>query len=949
MRRVCFGSESGVLLRGWTWGARGLIGRTISHYKILERLGAGAGGEVFIAEDTRLERRVALKLISPQLAADPENLERFEREAKVLAALNHPHIVTIYSVEEEGEDHFLTMELVEGRTLDQLIPAEGMSFETFLAVALPLLDALGAAHDLGVTHRDLKPANLMVSRAGVVKILDFGLAKLQRGDTDSPTAHISNRTITQQGMLLGTLQYMSPEQVEGKPAGPQSDLFSIGAVFHEMLTGQRPFFGETGAALISSIFRDTPLAVTDLRPDLPGELAAAILRCLEKDPQYRYERAADLREDLAALHPAGPQAGLLAPSGLTLLAEMAGISPREPGARTAGTLTREGQGLSRPGRAISWTGGSTSRRAEPVGRRRARSGRSLPRWATGGLVLGLLAAAGFGFLQIRSGLRTQSAKKKIVVLQFENLGLPEDAYFAAGITEEITSRLASVRGLGVISRTSALQYDPRGKTVKQIGRDLGVGYLLEGSVRWDHTGTGPSRVRVTPQLIRVSDDTHLWSERYERDVQEIFEVQKIISEEVVQRLNVTLGERERQALKAGTTENLDAHLVYLRGMAYGRGASEEDARLAVEMFEKAVTLDPGYVEAYYRLSRSNSYLYDSYIDHTPERLARAKGAADRALELAPERPEGHRALARYYEVQRDFPRALETYAQVLRIQPDDSQALFFTGRIRVTQGSWEEGLRLMERALELDPQNGDAHQVVADVYQRLRRFPDADRALDRALAIIPDDLIAYYRKVDLYWCWYDDPQSARQVLETMPKQTVNESTRLWICQELYERNWQAALDRMQANPEDWYGNFPKPYYQYVCYLRLSKPQQARQCCETSVTMLEDALAGGAADPELHSILGASYAGLGRGEDAIREGMAAVALCPDSLDAFYGPHIGIWLAKIYSQVGEPEKALDLVDHYLRFPCCLTPSMLRKEPDWDRLRTQPRFKKLVETIP
>lgn len=894
-----------------------LIGRTLAHYRIAAHLGAGSSGEVYLAEDLKLARKVALKLIPPLLSSDPENLERFEREARLLAALNHPSIVTIYSVEEAEGYRFLTMELVEGSTLSSIIPETGLPLRQFLEIAIPLVSALCAAHESGITHRDLKPANIMVGSGGKVKVLDFGLAKLRRGDALGGS-QVLEKSITQQGVILGTLQYMSPEQVEGKTVDPRSDLFSLGIIFHEMVTGQRPFQGDTGPSLISSIFRDEAPSVLEVRPDLPEEVAAVILRCLEKNPDHRCQSARELLLDLEAVKswaaPVGTSSRTLAPGSSGILRPA-----------SSGTVASDVTSDSGPGALLAG-----------AGRRR------LLLMAVAALLL--VAVGAFGGARLYRGLA--GTQRRIVVLPFENLGQSDDAYFAAGITEEITSRLSSVRGLGVISRTSALQYRKEGKTIKQIGRDLGANYVLEGTVRWDHPSGGSNRVRVTPELIRVRDDTHLWSERYERDVQAIFDVQTDIAEQVVQKLNVTLHEPEKRALESGSTRNLDAHLAYLRGMAYGRGATEQDAYLAVQMLEQAVTLDPGYIDAYYRLSRSHVYLYGSHIDPTPERLAKAKAAADRILELAPDSPEGHRALGAYYVWgEKDQDKALEQYAIVLKKLPNDANALASVGYIQMYKGLFQEAAATMEKALTLDPQNGDLTQFLGEVYERLRMYPEAESAFNRGITIAPDDLLAYWRKADLYRIWDGQPERSRAALEAMPAQSDVESTRNWFYQEFLEHKWQAALDRVSAATWEWYDALPKGYLEYLCYYRLGKPQKARACAEEALSALEKRLPQRQEDAETHSALGLVYAALGRKDDAIREGQRGIALTPVQKDPYIGPYRVIDLAKIYAQVGELDKAMDQVDYLLSIPACFSVGMLRLDPDWERLSGFPRFEKLL----
>ena len=531
-------------------------GTRLGPYEILAPLGAGGMGEVYRARDPRLKRDVALKVLPEEMAQDSERLERFEREAQTLAALNHPHIVTIHTVEEAEGVRFLTMELVEGKTLTQVTPRGGLALPEFLRLAVPLSEAVAAAHEKGVTHRDLKPGNVMVTDDGRVKVLDFGLAKVEpeageMDGSDAPTAHATGA-----GRVMGTAPYMSPEQVEGKAVDHRSDVFSLGILFYEMLTGDRPFQGDTSAAVASSILRDSP-SVMEQKADLPRDLGKLIRHCLEKDPRKRYQSTLDLANDLDELR-------------------------REVDSGEA--RTSSGAPL-----------------AEPSGGRRA--------WLVGAAVVAALAL-GIGYLQTRSapGLppteTATSERQMLVVLPFENLGAPEDAYFAAGMTEEITSRLARVSGLGVISRTSATEYDRSGKTMKQLGADLGVGFVLEGTVRWDHQAEGQGRVRITPQLIRVADDTHLWADSYDRVLDDIFEAQSEIAQEVVSQLGVTLLPEEQRTVEAKPTESLEAYNLYLQGqfVRFQTADGFESMRVAAGHFRRATEEDPDFAEAYAALA-----------------------------------------------------------------------------------------------------------------------------------------------------------------------------------------------------------------------------------------------------------------------------------------------------------------------------------------------------------
>jgi len=478
------------------------IGQSILHYRVLRKLGQGGMGSVYLAEDTKLNRKVALKFLPTDMLSDQERLKRFEREAKTVAALNHPNIVTIYSVEEEAGIPFIAMEMVEGQVLSEIIPAAGLTLEKFFGIAIPMTDAVAAAHEKGITHRDLKPGNIMVNEEQRVKVLDFGLAKLLQGSQVSDGSGLATETLTQTGSALGTVTYMAPEQLKGKPPDQRADIFSLGIVLYQMVSGQRPFHGETSAEIISSILRDAPPPVTDLKIELPSHLGRIIKRCLEKNPSHRYQTAGELRNDLEELK-----------------REIDSGRVFEEDAKTKVLKVQR-----------------RSRRKTAI---------------VGGLI-GVLAliAAFFAFrgtlgpesvVESQIEPPTRSGEDRVVaVLPFDSIGIEKSELFADSLNEELTTRLTSLNGLNVVSRASAIRQASPDSTTREIGERLNAEYVVVGSVRWGDGDQPVETVRTTLQVIRVEDDIQVWSDSYDRQLYDDMAVQSEIAQHVVRAVGSTV-------------------------------------------------------------------------------------------------------------------------------------------------------------------------------------------------------------------------------------------------------------------------------------------------------------------------------------------------------------------------------------------------------------------------
>jgi len=880
-------------------------------YEIVSLIGAGGMGEVYRARDTRLQRDLAVKVLPPEMAGDAERLRRFEQEALALAAIEHPNIVTVYSVEEIDGVHFIAMELVRGQPLSEVMPSNGLPAEKLLGLAVQMADALAAAHRQGVTHRDLKPANMMVGEEGRLKILDFGLAKLRRelggSDDRQPQALLQSETLTRERQILGTVPYMSPEQIEGRPLDPRSDLFSLGIILYEMATGQRPFSGDTWASLVSSILRDSPAPLSESRPDLPGDLGRIVSRCLQKDVGLRFQTATDLRNELNELR------GLV-------------VSKAAP---TPSTRT-------------------------PAPARIAAAARSWPGWAwwlaAGGAALVLAALAAY-FLT-RPARHAAALPPKIVVLPFENLGRPDDAYFAGGMTEEITSRLAAVRGLAVISRTSARQYDRTGKTIKNVGRDLGVNFVLDGSVRWERSAGGPGRVRITPQLIRVADDTQVWAQAFDRDSDDVFAVQSEIAESVAERMGVMLTEEGRKTLSARPTDNLEAYQAYLRGRYYTGQPhfSEENWRHAQESFARAVELDPRFALAFAELAKVHAKLYYFRADLSEERRALAREAADQARRLAPDEPEAHLAAGFYhFWVERNAGAALHEFDVAARRLPDSAEVLDARAEALRMTGRWQEALEGYRRALELNPGDSGITEEIAFTNWWLRRYPEALDYANQAIALAPDQEWPYLAKAFNYWSWKGGCREARTALGFVASDH-EWWLWAWFWEEMIEGNYRDALRRLEAAPGEWIRQkmwaMPKALLAGYAHLSLGDPKAARAAFDSARTLLETELAKHPDDPRYHSSLGIAYAALGRKSEALREGLRATELLPLEKDAVYGSSHLHDLAVIYAMAGDKAAALREIEHMLSIPSFVSLAWLRANPQWAPLWNDARFKALPQ---
>ena len=896
----------------------------VGPYRVLDQLGQGGMGAVYLAErdDGQFRQRVALKLVRRGLHLDERVVRRFREERQILASLVHPHIARLLDggLTDDGLPYF-AMELVEGQPIDRFADVAHLPVEARLELFLKVCDAVEYAHGQSIVHRDIKPSNILVSRAGELKLVDFGIAKLLAPGFETTG-------LTRTGDRLLTPEYASPEQIRGEPVAATSDVYSLGLLLYELLAGRRPFrrsarsAHELERAILEEEATGPSSAVThpddiaeqisharDTTPDrlrrrLQGDLDSIVLKALRKEARARYapagELAADVRRHLA-------------------------------------------------GQPVRARGGARAYRI----RRFIRRHRTALLTGTAGV------ATGVALLTVAlPGARPPApaapeGRKMLAVLPFKNLGPAADEYFADGLTEEITSRLAGLSDLGVVSRTSADQYKGTEKSLREIGRELGAGYVLEGSVRWERTPGGPGRVRVTPQLIRVADDRHLWAHNYDAELTQVLGVQAAIAERVTSALDLALRVPEREALERRGTASSEAYDFYLRGNDYaGRSQSREDVGNAIELYQRAVALDPDFAAAWARLSRMHMVLYWNDYDRSPARLARGKEAAETALRLTPGLPEGHIALGYYwYWGHLDYDRALEQFTAARARQPSNSDVHRGIGLVQRRQGRWDEALASFHSALELDPRSSARAADIGETYAVLRQYALAERYLDRAIALAPELPLGYLFKAELEIVWRGDTARAaavlRQALEKIPvADLVGRLQRPGSVSPLLFRDPSRAADLDAVTAAAFDGDTALYYHSKAEHHWIrGDARRARAYADSGRAFSEAKLRQHPDDSQLRGRLGYAYAVLGRRDEAAREGRRAVELLPTSRDALGGTFRLANLARIYTMTGEPDAAIDLIERLLAMPSWSSVQELRVDPSWDPLRGHPRFQRLV----
>ncbi len=859
-------------------------------YTIERELGRGGMATVYLAEDVKHHRQVAVKVMHPELA-EAVGPERFLREIETTANLRHPHILPLYDSGEADGLLFYVMPYVEGETLRARIDREKqLPIDEALDIAREVADALSFAHSRNVVHRDIKPENILLE-SGHAVVADFGIARA--------VSVAGGEGLTATGVAVGTPSYMSPEQAGGTAeVDGRSDVYSLGCVLYEMLGGQPPFVGPTVESVVRQHVAVDPPPITNLRPGISDEVAGALARALAKTPADRFNPAAQFGDELRRAAPHST-VETTAPKSRKL---------RVPYGVVAAFLLV----------VLVWFGGRL---------------------------------VGDGDGAVRSDV------PRVVVLPFENLGPAEDDYFADGMTEEITARLATISDLAVIARASANQYRETAKSLAEIARELRVDYVLQGSVRWQRVSESEQQVRVTPQLIRVADETQIWANVYDGEMSRVFEVQAHIAEHVRSSLDVALSPTgDVAAVTTPPTDDLEAYILYLRANSALDDATvgtNWDYRQAIELYEQTVAIDPGFVKAWSRLAYARAIAH--WTGNPGDHLPAAERAVSRALALDPSSPDARIAsgYVRYYGY-RNYEGALEEFLAARESMPGDADLLDAMALINRRLGNWERSSELHRQAVALDPRSRVKVANAASTFMVLRRYDEAQELYATAIDIDPRSLSTSLQSAGT-WLAQGDRQRANEVAKSgfaaagigISEATVGGTSDpdFWVLRGPYLLD--GAIDAIrEMAPAAWTQKTAYHLMKGHAFHVSKDAAQARAHYDSAVVTAREELSRSPDNAEARARLAMALAGAGQKAEAIQQGRRAQALLPVAKDAIDGARLTWLLGYLYIKVGEYDAAIDQFEAALAIPSEMSKGLLRIDPAVEPLRGMARFQRLIE---
>jgi len=889
------------------------------HYTVLQNqdgkpfeLGRGAMGVTYKAFDVRLQRPAALKIINPQLFGNNSARQRFVREARAAASVRHSNVASVFHIGQSGGNYYYAMEFVEGESLQSLIRRSGC-LETNLALEIveQVVAGLTAIEEQRLVHRDIKPSNIMVSfqegKLRAAKIIDLGLAK----------GVVEEDTLSSVGTFVGTPAYASPEQFAGIATDIRSDLYSLGVTFWEMLSGKVPFSGSAAELMYQHQHAKPP--IEKLRNG-SAPIIALLQVLLAKDPNRRFQTPAHLQKALTKVRDA--------------IGSELGSTPNE--LRSAGDQVTPNLSKGKP-------------KKQPA------------RWLLGsGSCLAIILTAWFFYTRHFASSNQQATaapvEKSIAVLPFENISPnKEDAYFADGVQDEILNNLAKIAQLKVISRTSVMQYRVDTKRdLRQIAAALGVANVLEGTVR-----RAGNHIRVSTELVDARNDNTIWADSYDRDLTDIFAIQREIAQTVASRLSARLSPEERKDIEEQPTNNLEAYDLYLQAkqLVNSVGLSinqKENYSKAISLLEQATQKDPKFALGYCMLAKAHDYLYHYFLDNTPENRKPGDAAVHEALQLRPDLPEAHLAMASHlYICYRDFERARVQIAIAAKNMPNNSDLLHLSALIDQVQGRWEKSIADLERAATLDLRNPDLLDTLARSYFSLRRYPDNERILERLIKLEPDQLVHRLSKADSAFAERAD-LGVRALDEALPPSMKDDrgvaSDRVYyaICAHDF-----AAAEEILAestNEELYFDSALVPLQIWALWLEFVRGNHPTvEQFGGARERLYQKVEAGPTDPYLLAALAKADVALGRSEEGVQEGRRAMEVRPISEDALGGPDIATFVAQLYAWVNRLDLAFEQLNILVKIPGrSLNYGDLKTNPGWDPLRKDPRFDKLLAEL-